>query len=65
MPEKHLPSERSKPKYQTTPHPGEIDLKLHRLIFYSHSRFIWRRNENFWEPQCPIQEYLPAKMDKK
>ena len=50
---KNICHPRTKQKYQTTPHPEEIYLKTHCLFFYSHIHFIWRRNENFWEPHCP------------
>ena len=50
---------------RNTRHQDEIDLKTHRLIFHSHINFIWRRNENYWEPHCPISEYLSAKNDKR
>ena len=33
---KNICHPRSKQKYQTTPRPGEIDLKTHPLIFHSH-----------------------------
>ena len=64
MPEKHLPST-FKTEIPDYIHMGEIDLKSHHLIFHSHVHFTRRRNENCWEPHCPIKEYIPAKIDKK